>query len=195
MSNPSFTAAPQFADWIRLAPLNELGPGKRIRPQCEEINAIEPAELFAPLKIRNRNAVQAALAGLLLLYDGLEESHVISQSLDDANGSYWHAIMHRREPDYGNAKYWFRRVGKHPIGPRLSAVAAELAQHSLAVAPWPAAEWLSEPAALWPHDRFVDLCAAAANGSAAQQLLCRQIQRNEMEFLLDYCFAEATQSI
>ena len=29
-------------------------------------------------------------------------------------GGVWHAIMHRREGDFANSKYWYRRVGKHP---------------------------------------------------------------------------------
>ena len=37
------------------------------------------------------------------------ESHTISQSIETPSGNYWHAIMHRREGDYSNAKYWFRR--------------------------------------------------------------------------------------
>jgi hypothetical protein len=65
------------------------------------------------------NAVQAlddpALAAAIWLYvDDLEASHEISQGLQDSTGSMWHAIMHRREGDFSNAKYWLRLAGTHP---------------------------------------------------------------------------------
>ena len=57
-------------------------------------------------------------AGVLLLWDQLDESHIVSQSMEGQGmprtADYWHGIMHRREPDAGNASYWFRRVGAHP---------------------------------------------------------------------------------
>lgn len=56
-----------------------------------------------------------SLAAIWLVAGDLDASHNISQSIDDPDGSFWHGIMHRREGDYGNAKYWFRRVGKHPV--------------------------------------------------------------------------------
>jgi hypothetical protein len=56
----------------------------------------------------------ALCAGLWLYVDALERSHQISQGLEDATGSFWHGIMHRREGDFSNAHYWFRRMGAHP---------------------------------------------------------------------------------
>lgn len=72
------------------------------------------------------------LAGLLLIHDFLDPSHEYSQSIEgmgaDGNGDYWHGIMHRREPDFGNAKYWFRRVGNHPCFPKLAETTHQLAK-------------------------------------------------------------------
>jgi hypothetical protein len=49
------------------------------------------------------------------LWPQLAQSHTISQELETMEWSYWHAILHRREPDAPNAAYRFRRVGEHPI--------------------------------------------------------------------------------
>lgn len=54
-------------------------------------------------------------AGIWLYVDDLESSHAASQSLSTPTGSYWHAIMHRREGDFGNSKYWLRMAGSHPV--------------------------------------------------------------------------------
>ena len=55
------------------------------------------------------------LSGLWLVAGDIHASHSISQDLPSAEGSFLHGIMHRREGDYGNSKYWFRRVGSHPV--------------------------------------------------------------------------------
>ena len=53
-------------------------------------------------------------AGLWLYVDDLDRSHTLSQGSEDATGSFWHGIMHRREGDFSNSHYWFNRVGQHP---------------------------------------------------------------------------------
>ena len=70
-------------------------------------------------RVVDRAMADACRAGMWLLFDFLDESHTISQELHTAEGSYWHAIMHRREQDASNSKYWFRKVGNHPVLRRL----------------------------------------------------------------------------
>jgi hypothetical protein len=77
----------------------------------------------------------ALQAGLLQLHDQFDASHQRSQQVEGQgrrrHGDYWHAIHHRREPDYGNARYWLRHVGPHPVareivaGVRAAAAAAD----------------------------------------------------------------------
>jgi hypothetical protein len=65
-------------------------------------------------KDASRLTGEALRAAVLLWHDHFEESHAIAQDIENPDGSLLHGILHRREPDYSNARYWFRRVGNHP---------------------------------------------------------------------------------
>lgn len=167
--------------------LNVLGPGEPHSAVRGPLEALSAESLAAPHAVENRRMAAACQSALWLYHDFLDESHAISQQLDTVEGSYWHGIMHRREPDYANAKYWFRRVGRHPIGDDLAAAARELAKSA-------PAERLTEYLSVqdeWDHFRFVDLCQAAAGGRSAIEMLCRRIQQREWELLFDYCYRRA----
>lgn len=125
-------------------------------------------------------APEAALAGLWLYFSCMEESHGISQEIPTAEGSFWHGILHRQEPDPGNAAYWFRRVGAHPVFPALRDEAAGLAERR------PQAAF--RPGARWDPFAFIDFCEEARRrpGSEAERL-AMEIQRVEWQLLFDYC--------
>lgn len=58
-------------------------------------------------------------------HDHFEACHELCQSREgQQDADYVHAILHRREGDVDNARYWFRRVGTHPAFAELAAVAA-----------------------------------------------------------------------
>lgn len=184
---PSFG---ELLDRLLMPPrLNELGPGQPNLPIRGELETLCVNGAFAPglfkrnLKVVDRSMASACLAGLWLYHDFLDESHSISQQIETREGSYWHGIMHRREPDYANAKYWFRRVGEHAIGEELCQAARELAE---AAPPDQPCGFLLEQSH-WDHFRFVDLCQSAEVESQCE-LLCRQIQQREWWLLFAYCY-------
>lgn len=41
-----------------------------------------------------------------------EEAHNIAQDIENTDGSWVHAYLHRKEGDEWNAGYWYRRAGK-----------------------------------------------------------------------------------
>lgn len=41
-----------------------------------------------------------------------DAAHRLAQDIDDADGAWVHAYLHRREGDAGNAAYWYRRAGQ-----------------------------------------------------------------------------------
>ena len=85
----------------------------------KRIQATSTADLFDGRALKDSSLADAVKSALLLWNDALDDSHDISQGVRSKTGSYWHGIMHRREPDYSNSKYWFARVGSHPIFPAL----------------------------------------------------------------------------
>jgi hypothetical protein len=44
--------------------------------------------------------------------DDWDQAHRIAQDVDDADGAWVHAYLHRKEGDLGNAAYWYDRAGQ-----------------------------------------------------------------------------------
>lgn len=118
---------------------------------------------------------EAAEAGYLLYLGRHEESHKIAQHLASREGNYWHAILHRMEPDDWNAMYWFGQAGEHPIALDLALGAEALG---------------------FPQDgkrnfdarRFVEFCSLAREGrDAARVELAQRVQLLEWQLLMAYC--------
>jgi hypothetical protein len=127
-------------------------------------------------------------AGLLQIHDFWAASHDAAQKADDQGerecSAYWHGIAHRREPDAGNAAYWFRRVGKHALFEPLAAEARPLLDEQ-------ADSRLSDrliPAGSWNATAMIDLCTRAKPGTP-DEVVARRLQRLEMWLLLEATYA------
>ena len=167
-----------------LAPkLPLLGPG---RPELAFVEPLQQADPFRWKRSTGAWSAEAAAccrAGLWLWNGLLEESHVISQAVHTAEGSWWHGIMHRREPDAGNASYWFRRVGDHSLaGPLADRVRGHLADRDIPAA----AGWL-QTAGRWDAVRFVDLCEQARGRGDRLEHLAREVAAIEWYTLFNFC--------
>jgi hypothetical protein len=174
----------QFIDPERL---NDLGPGRPNQPLYEQLANLSPSDLFRETQVADRDMAACCLSALWLWNDFLDESHTISQSIETTSGSYWHGIMHRREPDYSNSKYWFRRVGQHEIFPSLAATARQLTE---ARDVSKAARFLLDNTD-WDPFAFIDLCQLVARGKTHDELLCREIARAEWQLLFHHCYERA----
>lgn len=116
---------------------------------------------------------EGAASGLWLYFGFLDQAHTIAQDLETPDGSYWHAIMHRQEPDAFNSGYWFRRVGQHSIFPALHRAARDLG--------YPVAT-------RWEPLAFIDYCEEArVNPGSPQENLAKRVQLAEWQLLFDHC--------
>ena len=147
---------------------------------AEHPTALGPGAPAAALRPRSAaaaaNLPRACAAGLWLRFDFLDESHAISQE-DEGNPDrdFWHAIMHRREPDPSNSKYWWRRVGNHPV-------LEQLREHAPAIG-----YQFTTPEA------FVDYCEKVRGSGGAEEELAKRVQLLEWQLLFDWCWRKADQ--
>jgi hypothetical protein len=48
-----------------------------------------------------------------------KRAHECAQEVEDSEGAWVHAYLHRKEGDQSNAAYWYRRAGKPVCGESL----------------------------------------------------------------------------
>ena len=138
--------------------------------------------------VRSADDAGAMLSGLWLYHDWLDESHRISQDLHTPTGSFWHAIMHRREGDFSNSKYWYARCRHHP------AMAAIAAMPRSVTATAPRDRLLGRLVeGEWDPDGFVNVVQAVHHQpDDPLYAACVELQRVEWQALFAHCARRAT---
>ncbi len=179
---------PVFAPLLAGDRCRALDAGRAEGAVRDAIRALDLVAALAPHAVAADDETRACLAGAWLLHDFLDESHAVSQGIDTPTGSFWHGIMHRREGDFSNAKYWFRRVGAHaayaPLAATVGELAATDAERSLAAR--------LAAGGRWDACGFVDACQAALGGGRRDlEPFCRRVQQAEWEILWDCCYQAA----
>ena len=150
--------------------LASLGPEKRA--DALSLHQCQVALAALDLSFHQQPLIYSAL---LLWHDHLNASHDLSQNINSNDGSFLHGIMHRREPDYSNAKYWFTKTGQHEAFDTIN-MRSELVLKDTPLAHLATAKW--DPFA------FVDAVSEASSGTLEYKIL-QKLQRIELQVLLE----------
>jgi hypothetical protein len=158
---------------LRLRPTEPGSPDalRRIRDATEE-------ELTGGAVLAHASYPRLIRAGLLYAYDGIDESHRIVQEIRTDQAGYWHGMIHRREGDFENARYWFRRTGRLGVFAEMHARASE-------VSPLMARQMDWDPYVL------VGQCEQARFGGDVDQKELVSLQRLEFEVMFGYLWRDA----
>ena len=159
------------------APLPSLTNGPKASELIRAMEAVDQG--LASGGGERSEAARTVHAGLWLLAGELDRSHEISQSIESRDGSFWHGVMHRREGDYGNAQYWFRRAGSHPAYAALGkAIAADPLTAPLCDGTWDAVG-------------FVGQCERAVRRGGELEQQCLHAQWIEWQIMMAACLGRA----
>jgi len=128
--------------------------------------------------IKNAEMFALVRGGLLYAADAIHEAHVIFQEAKGDLGSYWHGMMHRREGDFDNARYWFRRAGVLPVFGAMHRAASETSA-------------VMARQSNWDPYLFTGECEQARHGETESLKELAGLQRVEFEVLFEYCWRKA----
>ena len=156
--------------------------------ECHEIAQKSPEDLHA--SARNPHGKGSKMAQNVRPMETMQNDKSLNpQRLQDAIASlsFWHAIMHRREGDFWNSKYWYARCRNHPA-------LAEIAMHAkpllATLTDKPLAGRLGRGG--WDTDAFVDWVEEVSAGSdPSNRELAVKLQRVEWQALFEHCAREA----
>ena len=180
--NPALHLSQEIAELLD-SKLPPLGPGAPQTQFEQPLKEISPESLLGDTVVSPKEA-RCCLAGMWLWNGFLDRSHEISQNIDTPEGSWWHGIMHRREPDAGNAAYWFRRVGDHPL---FSALGDSVQKHATQTELPDQTQWLLH-CTDWNPNQFIEACEAArCDSNEDVRRVLREVAAIEWYTLFDYC--------
>jgi len=128
--------------------------------------------------IGNSEAFALVRGGLFYALDAIHDAHTIFQDAEGDLGSYWHGMMHRREGDFDNARYWFRRAGALPVFGHLHGEVADYSPD------------MSRQSS-WDPYLFTGMCEQARHGAEDERAELPRLQRAEFDELFDYSWRQA----
>ena len=170
---------PQYSDFIdrlllREGLLQTLFPTEVFDPELvRRVREADLAAIAGNHKIVDQKAFPLLRGALLYLLDALPEAHTIFQEAKGDLGSYWHGMMHRRDGDFDNARYWFRRAGALPVFAEIHRAAAS---HS---------ELMARQTS-WDPYVFTGQCEQNRFGERGSLQELAALQRIEFDALFDY---------
>ncbi|HET6409979.1 MAG TPA: hypothetical protein VFG14_18965, partial [Chthoniobacteraceae bacterium] len=110
--------------------------------------------------------------------DDMDGCHQFFQDNSTDLGSYWHGMMHRREGDFDNARYWFRRSGVLPFFNELHGVAAKFSPDMAKQSSWD------------PY-LFTGKCEQAKFGADDETDELPRLQKAEFDVVFDYTWRQS----
>lgn len=158
---------------------------KYLRPQnprnrdlLRQVKAADDALLAGGKPIGDPAAFQLVRGGVLYGLDAIEECHPFFQDSTSDLASYWHGMAHRRECDFENARYWFRRAGALPPFAEMRSAASKYSADMARQDNW-------DPYLLTGQ------CEQEQFGAEELTTELRHLQQVEFELLFDYTWRQA----
>jgi hypothetical protein len=142
------------------------------------VREVDLAAIAGHHEIADWKSFSLVRGGLFYLLDALAEAHTIFQEAKGDLGSYWHGMVHRREGDFDNARYWFRRAGELPIFTEIHRAAANHSE-------------LMARQSNWDPYLFVGQCEQARFGDDGSLWELMALQRVEFDSLFDYSWRQS----
>jgi hypothetical protein len=159
--------------------LKKLIPSEPLNYEvARRIQSADDAMIAGSRPLKNAGAFALVRGGLLYAVDAIHEAHTIFQDAKGDLGSYWHGMMHRREGDFDNARYWFRRSGVLPVFAEMHRAASESSA-------------LMARQSNWDPYLLTGECEQARFGETESLNELIRLQQAEFEVLFDYCWRQA----
>ena len=120
-------------------------------------------------------------AGLFYYHNAIEDSHREAAKGEGDLAAYWHGMVHRREGDFDNARYWMRRAGEQPVFQEMHGRSADGAPNM-------------NRQSNWDPSLFINLCEQYKYGAHEYKKEIGTLQRVEFAVMFDYVWRRCVAS-